>query len=178
MAWKTRPKFFHGVENSLKGFLSHLGAPPLFCPPPLAPSHNPAIMQSRNPPSLRRPQDVAAEDFFRIWAGPNAETTGRFSDGDASRTTRAGLPSARGRPRNVHAEKMPVGFRAAQMQKKSSPLPSHLPTHLPTPPSHPNLPPHPPITPTSHPTLPLPLAPATNTPNAANTRHPTTPTPP
>ena len=49
-----------------------------------------------------------------------AEITGRFSGGDASRTTRAGLVSASGRPRSIHAEKMPVGFRAAQILRKSS----------------------------------------------------------
>jgi hypothetical protein len=94
-------------------------------------------------PSVCRPQDVAPEDFFRALAGSHgrlsavrrtwhqrisfgfgrgcfAEITGRFSDGGASQTTRAGLVSASGRPRSVHAEKMPVGFRAAQIQKKSS----------------------------------------------------------
>ena len=64
---------------------------------------------------------------FGFGRGCCAEITGRFSDGGASRTTRAGLVSARDRPRSVHAEKMPVGFRAAQIQKKSS-LPSLRPT--------------------------------------------------
>jgi 3-deoxy-7-phosphoheptulonate synthase len=57
---------------------------------------------------------------FGFGRGCFAEITGRFSDGDAPRTTRAGLVSASGRPRSVHAEKMPVGFRAVQIQKKSS----------------------------------------------------------
>ena len=68
----------------------------------------------------RRPQDVDAEDFFWILAGLSAKITGRFSDDAALRTTRAGLVSASGRPRSGSAEKMPVGFRAAKIRKKSS----------------------------------------------------------
>ena len=67
-----------------------------------------------------RPQDVDAEDFFGNLAGFHAKITGRFSDDGAVRTTRARLLSASGRPRRASAEKMPVGFRAAQIQKKSS----------------------------------------------------------
>ena len=74
----------------------------------------------------RRPQDVDAEDFFWILAGLFAKITGRFSDDAALRTTRAGLVSASGRPRSGSAEKMPVGFRAAKIQKKSSSLLFHL----------------------------------------------------
>jgi len=66
-----------------------------------------------------RPQDVDAEDFFWILAGLFAKITGGFSDDAALRTTRAGLVSASGRPRSGSAEKMPVGFRAAKIQKKS-----------------------------------------------------------
>lgn len=96
-----------------------------------------------------RMREMVPEDFFRIlvgfhgfpsavrrtwlqrisfgfWRGCFAEITGRFFDGDASRTTRVGLVSTSGRPRSVHAEKMPVGFRAAQIQKKSS-LPNPQP---------------------------------------------------
>jgi hypothetical protein len=88
-------------------------------------------------PSVRRPQNVVLLSAVRrTWMqrisfgfgrGCCAEITDRLSDGGASRTTRAGLVSARDRPRSVHAEKMPVGFRAAQIQKKSS-LPSLRPT--------------------------------------------------
>ena len=69
---------------------------------------------------------------FGFGRGCCAEITGRFSDGGASRTTRAELVSASGRPRSVHAEKMPVGFRAAQIRKKSS-LASLRHTHYPQP---------------------------------------------
>ncbi len=115
-----------------------------------------AVNKSGHRPSGSRRMD--AEDFFRGLAGSHgrlsavrpayagwmqrisfafgrgccAEITGRYSDGGASRTTRAGLVSASGRPRSAHAEKMPVGFRAAQIQKKSS-LASPLPTHHPQP---------------------------------------------
>lgn len=68
----------------------------------------------------RCPQDVDAEDLFWILAGLFAKITGRFSDDAALRPTRAGLVSASGRPRSGSAEKMPVGFRAAKIQKKSS----------------------------------------------------------
>ena len=108
---------------------------------------------------VRCPQDVDAEDFFRVLAGSHdqlsavrrtcmqrisfgfgrgcsAETTGRFSDDGALRTTRAGLVSASGRPRRASAEKMPVAFRAAQIQKKSS-LPSLCPA---SPTRHSNIP--------------------------------------
>jgi hypothetical protein len=77
-----------------------------------------------------RPQDVEAEDFFGNLAGFHAKTTGRFSDDGAVRTTRARLVSASGRPRRASAEKMPVGFRAVQIPKKSSSLP--LQPHLAT----------------------------------------------
>ena len=97
--WKT---FFHTVENSARRLqnTTHLSA-------------------------VRRTWHQRIS--FGFGRGCFAEITGRFSDGDASRTTRAGLVSARDRPRSVHAEKMPVGFRAAQIQKKSS-LPSLRPT--------------------------------------------------
>ena len=72
-----------------------------------------------------RPQDVDAEDFFGNLAGFHAKITGRFSDDGAVRTTRARLVSASGRPRRASAEKMPVGFRAVQILKKSSSLPLH-----------------------------------------------------
>jgi hypothetical protein len=68
----------------------------------------------------RRPQDVGAEDFFWILAGLFAKIAGGFSDDAALRAPRAGLVSASGRPRSGSAEKMPVGFRAAKIQKKSS----------------------------------------------------------
>ena len=80
-----------------------------------------------------RPQDVDAEDFFENLAGFHAKITGRFSDDGAVRTTRARLVSASGRPRRASAEKMPVGFRAAKIPKKSSchPLKPHLATLAP-----------------------------------------------
>ena len=84
-------------------------------------------------PLNRCPQDVAVEDFFWILAGFHAKITGGFFDDGAVRTTRAGLVSASGRPRRASAEKMPVGFRAAKIQKKSSSLPRqpHLATSAP-----------------------------------------------
>jgi hypothetical protein len=57
---------------------------------------------------------------FGFWRGFHAKITGRFSDDGALRTTRAGLVSASGRPQRAGAEKMPVGFRAAKIRKKSS----------------------------------------------------------
>jgi len=104
--WKIRRKFFHSMEKS------------------------PAASSRIRDPWARRPQDVAVEDFFRIWAGFHAITTGGFSDDGALRTTRARLASASGRPRRASAEKMPVGFRAAQIRKKSSSLSRHF--HLAT----------------------------------------------
>ena len=91
-----------------------------------------AITQSRNSPlslpPARRPQDVATGLFLRGLAETHAKTGRGFSDDGASRTTRAGLQSASGRPRRASAEKTRPGFRAAKPLKKSPP---------PCPPAHP-----------------------------------------
>ena len=57
---------------------------------------------------------------FGFWRGFCAKITGGFSDDGALRATRARLVSASGRLRRASAEKMPVGFRAAKIRKKSS----------------------------------------------------------
>ncbi|OQC22703.1 MAG: hypothetical protein BWX68_03049 [Verrucomicrobia bacterium ADurb.Bin063] len=65
-----------------------------------------------------------------FWRGRCAKITGRFFDNGALRTTRAGLVSASGRAQCASAEKMPVGFCAAKIHKKTS---SQLSPHLPHP---------------------------------------------
>ena len=84
---------------------------------------------------VRRPQDVDAEDFFRVLAGSHAKIRRDFSDDDALRTTRTGLVSVRCRPQRARAEKARLGFRAAKTRKKSS-LPSPQPTRHPHPSNH------------------------------------------
>ena len=76
----------------------------------------------------RCPQDVDAEDFFRVWAGSHAKITAEFSGDAALRATRTGLVSVRCRPQNGRTEKAAVGFRAAKTRTKSS-LPNPHPTH-------------------------------------------------
>lgn len=75
----------------------------------------------------RCPQDVDAEDFFRVLAGFHAKIRSEFSDDGASRTTRTGLVSVRCRSQSARAEKARIGFRAAKTRKKSS-LSSPFPT--------------------------------------------------
>ena len=149
MLWKT---FFHAVENpARKGSDGAPLRPACSIPLPLLSAVRKTWMNSSTAPQdsdgapLRPACSVplpllsavrrtwTQRISFEFGRGVFAEIRREFSDDGALRTTRAGLVSARGRPRRASTEKARLGFRAVQIQKKSS-----LPNPLLTPRSHPH----------------------------------------
>ena len=129
-------------DGPAKLFLREIGRPPtLKCPllSSLSSRLRPPFGRARPPwfaSPARRPQDGPAGLFLGRLAEIHAKTERGLSDDGASRTTRAGLLSASGRPRCASAEMPRPGFRAANPPKKSPPprlrLP-HSPPSLPPP---------------------------------------------